>query len=132
MKNIISGLKSSSALLLAVLLLGCATSGRPYSAKERLAFGNAILGQSLDVMTTSMAMEDSRVSEINPVFWSDDDIEAVLAGKIVIMGAAYLIGEFWPNSRRSTWWILGGAGYAAAGFNTYQMIDNSVNPWSED
>jgi hypothetical protein len=108
---------------------GCSTSGRAYSPDERIAIGNALLGQSLDLATTSMALEDERVFEGNPLFWSDDDIEAVISGKLVFFGLGYLAGEVWPQHRKTIWWALGVTGYAGASWNTYQMIEHGTNPW---
>jgi len=122
-----------TALLISVILMcGCTTSGRPYSPSERIAFGNALVGQSLDVVTTSMALEDPRVLEGNPVFWSDDDIEAVLTGKILFMGVGYLIGEIYPQYRKTIWWTLAGSGYVGAIWNTGSMIEHGTNPWEND
>ncbi len=120
------------ALSTLVFTQGCASPdhGRPYTPSERQAFGHAILGQSLDMMTTSMALTDDRMQEGNPIYWGDD-AEAIIIGKIVIMGGMYLIGERWPETRKSLWWTSAVGGYLPATWNTYQMIENDVDPWKD-
>jgi hypothetical protein len=122
----------AALLTLSMALSGCASvdRGRPYTPSERQAFGHAVLGQSLDAMTTSMALTDDRMSEGNPIYWGDD-AEAIIVGKLVMMSAAYLVGEAWPDSRKTMWWIIAGGGYLPATWNTYQMIEHDVNPWED-
>jgi hypothetical protein len=123
----------AALLVLAMALTGCASApnrGRPYTPSERRALGHAILGQSLDMMTTSMALTSDRMQEGNPIYWGDD-AEAIIVGKLVMMGGAYLVGEAWPDSRKTMWWIIAGGGYIPATWNTYQMIEHDVNPWRD-
>lgn len=50
------------------IFLGCASDfGRLYTPSERIALGNGLVGQAADTVTTSMALEDPRVREGNPI-----------------------------------------------------------------
>jgi len=114
------------------IFLGCASDfGRLYTPSERIALGNGLVGQAADTVTTSMALEDPRVREGNPIAWSDDDIEAVLTGKLLMIGVGYLAGEMWPQYRKAIWWSLAGSGYAGAAWNVGSMIDHGTNPWEQ-
>ena len=66
-------------------------AGRPYSPSERLAFGNALIGQAGDTMSTSMALTDPRVREGNVFYWNDEDIDAVLTGKLFMLGVGSIL-----------------------------------------
>ena len=122
----------ATLMLSLIFAQGCASPdrGRPYTPSERRAIGHAVLGQSLDMMTTSMFLTSDRLQEGNPIYWGDD-AEAIIVGKLVMMGGAYLIGERWPVARKSMWWIIAGGGYIPATWNTYQMIENDVDPWKD-
>ena len=121
MKNII-------AIVLVLVVAGCATS-RPYTARERRAVAHAVVGQSLDCVTTSMSLQDERFSEQNNIWWNPEDTGSMLAGKAALIGVVYLIGEIWPDARYAMFLSIGGAGYTCAGWNTYQMIKHDVDPW---
>ena len=110
---------------------GCASPGGrvAYSAAERRAVGHAIVGQSLDVVSTSMALEDEKLAEGNSIWWNPEDAGSILAGKVALMGAGWLLGEWQPTWRRAIWTTLGVAGYGAASWNTYKMIEADANPW---
>jgi hypothetical protein len=122
---------ASIGLALALAMCaGCATPARrPYSAGERRALVHAITGQALDTVTTSMMLQDDRVSEANPIWWDARDAGSILAGKVVVMGATYLLLEWKPELRRTMWWMFAGGGYAAAAWNTGLMIRHDVRPW---
>jgi hypothetical protein len=116
-------------MILAALASGCASGPRqPYSASEFRWATHGIIGQSLDVATTSMALGDDRIVEGNPLWWSDDP-GAMLAGKIAVVGLCFLVGEIWPEYRSAIWQIAAITGYGAAGWNTYLMMDNNITPW---
>jgi len=116
----------ASLLAAAMAMQGC-TSARPYTHRERVLFGHAIAGQSLDVLSTSALLSDDRFEEGNPLLPSDAASIAVV--KLAVMGAAYLVGEAKPEWRESIWLALGIFGYGGAAWNTYQIIDNDVEPW---
>lgn len=113
-----------------LLLVGC-TSSRPYTPVERTALVHALIGQSVDVVTTDMAMSDERFEEGNPIWWNPEDSGSMLASKFIIVGVGYLIGEVKPNWRTPIYYSIGGAGYAAGAWNTYQMIEHDVSPWKK-
>jgi len=121
------------AVAVLVLIMACSgcSSARPYTASERVALTHAIIGQSLDAVTTDMFLTDDRMREANGIWWNPEDAGGMLAGKFVLIGVGYLAGEVWPDSRKSIFYIIGGGGYAAATWNTYQMIEHDVNPWGE-
>ena len=114
-------------LTLAMALSGC-TSARPYTSAEKVWMTHAIIGQSLDVVTTDMALQTG-AEEMNPIWWNPEDAGGMLAGKFVLMGAGYLVGQWKPEWRTTIWAALGISGYGAATWNTYQMIDNDIKPW---
>jgi hypothetical protein len=117
-------------LLSLSLLVGC-SSARPYTSTEKTWLTHAIIGQSLDVVTTDMVL-DTGGSEMNGVWWNPDDAGSMLATKFAILGAGYLVGQWKPEWRTAIWSALGISGYGFAGWNTYQMIENDINPWEDD
>ena len=121
------------AVVLLVVIMACSgcSSARPYTASEKTWLTHAIIGQSLDVVTTDMALTDDRMSEANGIWWNPEDAGGMLAGKFALVGVGYLIGQWKPEWRTSIWAALGISGYGAATWNTYQMIENDVNPWGE-
>ena len=122
-------LLAAIALLIA-LLTGCQTT-RPYTAGERQAMAHAVIGQSLDVATTSMALQDEDIAEGNSAWWDPEDSGSILATKLVLGGVVYLLGEWKPDWRKQMWRVLGGGGYVAAGWNGYLMIKHDVDPWDD-
>lgn len=109
---------------LAALLTGCASdAGRAYTPSERLAFTHAVIGQSLDVITTSYGLhDDPDLAEGNPVYWDPEDTGSILACKIMTMGVSGLVGWAWPSTRKWLWWGNAGLGYAAGAWNGYTIL----------
>jgi len=120
----------AALIFVAMLLVGC-SSARPYTASEKTWLTHAIIGQSLDVVTTDMALSDDRMREANGIWWNPEDAGGMLAGKFVVMGTGYLVGQWKPEWRKVIWASIGISGYGAATWNTYQMIENDVQPWSD-
>jgi hypothetical protein len=119
----------AAVVALLVCASGCSSTRVPYTAGERRALVHAIVGQSLDVVTTDMALSSSESAEGNPIWWNPEDAGGMLAAKLAIMGAAYLVCEWQPSWRGWVWPSLGIAGYGAAAWNSWQMMDKGINPW---
>lgn len=120
---------AAALIVLAMALAGC-SSARPYTASEKTWLTHTIIGQSLDVITTDMALSDDRMYEANTVWGDPKDASRILVGKAVVVGCGYLVGQWKPEWRKTIWQTLGISGYGAATWNAYQMIDNDVHPWS--
>lgn len=122
----------AAAVLVAIVALtaGC-SSARPYTAKEKTWLTHAIIGQSLDVVTTDMAMHSGKFDEMNGLWWDPQDAGSLLAGKFAIMGVGYLVGQWKPEWRTTIWTAFGVSGYGLATWNTYQMIEHDAKPWGE-
>ena len=121
------------AVAMLVLIMACSgcSSARPYTRSERTALAHALVGQSLDVVTTDAALQSGQMREANPIWGDPDNAMPILIGKAAVLGLVWLYCEWRPQDRKSVWTILGVFGYGAAAWNTYQMIDNDVNPWGE-
>ena len=123
--------KAVTAALVIASLTGCQTT-RPYTSQEKQAMTHALIGQSLDVVTTSMALQGKDIEEGNDLWWNPEDSGSLLATKLAFGGIVYLLGEWKPDWRAAMWWILGGGGYAATAGNVWLMVDYDVNPWEDE
>lgn len=106
-------------MLIVTLFTGCAT--RPYTPRERVALACAIVGNGADVAVTSYGIESGRMRELNPIYGSEPDTEALVIGKLATLGVCYVIGEIWPDSRAKVWSATAIIGGGAAAWNVYQL-----------
>lgn len=106
-----------------LLLTGCVTANyRPHTPQEKQLLVHALIGQSLDCVTTSIALNSGDFQEGNEIWWNSEDTGGVYAAKVSMLGVGYLIGNLQPNWRKWIYGIMAGGGYGAAGWNTYQML----------
>jgi len=119
-------------LLISVIISSGCSSARPYTQNEKVFLTHAIIGQSLDVVTTDMALDSNNFDEANGFWWNPEDAGSMLATKFILLGTGYLVGQWKPELRTWIWGVFGVSGYGAATWNTYQMIDNDINPWESE
>lgn len=111
----------ATTLVALLLFSGCSSFEpyRPYSRSEKMWFSQAVIGQSLDALSTSWAL-DRGGEEQNPLWHNPEDTGSLVAGKAAILGAAYVYGLYFPDSRKTLYKVLAVGGYGAAAWNTYQ------------
>jgi len=114
-------MKNLGIMLAVLALCGCASFDpyRPYTRSEKMWFSQAIIGQSLDVLSTSWAL-DQGGAEQNPLWHNPEDTGSLIAGKTAILGAAYIYGLYFPKHRSTLYKVIAAGGYGAAGWNVYQ------------
>jgi len=104
-------------------LSGCITA-RDYTPKESAAMIYAVTGQAADIASTAYGISGNECSEANPVFnWADNNTELLVvisAGKLLMIGGFFILGEFFPDSRTLMWGITGTVGYGASIWNLNQ------------
>lgn len=114
--------------IVATVAAGCASSGgyRPHTEQEKFWLMQAGTAGAFDAATTSMGTGSGEFIEANS-FYSDYNMEdngGILAVKAAQIGVAYTIGYFYPDWRIPMYKTIAFTGYAAAGWNSYQMISN--------
>jgi len=111
-------------LMALLIATGCAT--RSYTSSEKGAMQFALAGQASDWGSTYYALEvDGGFEELNPVFGDGGNSDVLLGAaliKVGMFGVFYVAGEISPDSRKTLWQIFGWTGFAATGWNTYQIV----------
>ena len=101
-------MKNLILVLLIFSLVGCANHV-PYTKRQKVSLAFNILANAADVITTETALNKGAV-EMNPIFGEKPEIGWLISGKLLVIGFAYMCGEFYPEYRE--WWHYG---YGAIG-----------------
>lgn len=106
----------SALIILTLITQGCGTY-RPHTKQEGIELVLVAVGQAFDGASTLYA-KDKGLEEFNPLYGDSD--ERLIAGKIVAVALAYVLGQIDPD-HRSAWYRLFAIGGFAAG--TYNVIN---------
>jgi len=115
-------IKIAISIALLSACLGCATSPyRPHTATEKNLLASAIVGHSLDAVSTSYGVRHG-MEEANGFWWDEKDTGSIYAVKAAMIGTFYIIGNFYPEKRSTLYKILAVFGYGPAMWNTYHIL----------
>ena len=114
-----TGRRICQILLAGLLTGGCASSGyRPYTEREKTWLAHAVTAQALDATLTGYALANVEgAAEANPLYGPRPDIGFMVSSKTVLLGAAYLVGQVYPDSRESLYRAISCIGYGLSAWN---------------
>ena len=111
-------MKHTPIILLTLLIAGC---GRPYTLREKVAFG-VFVGATVADYETSRRLHyelgrDGQFYERNPLLGKHPSQDELALFNVGCVGLFWGLGEIWPDSREPLFWLGAVLKGGAAGWN---------------
>lgn len=106
-------------LILILIITGCSAS-RPHTKSEKAWLVGAVAGQAADVYTTDRVLRSGGI-ETNSLYGKHPNMKTIAISKLVVVGVAYIIGQFYPESRKEIYPVLAIMGVIPAIWNETQV-----------
>jgi hypothetical protein len=94
-------MKGLIAISLLMLLVGCETGkSREWTMADKSLLLASTVATGADIYTTSRALEEPNVYEVNPIYGSDPSDGQIIATAVVLHAFVVIVAHYYPEVRK--------------------------------